>query len=138
MASPFTILEWNFMEVRSAGWRHRSASDLRRLYADVGVKGSLGVFHLSFAGAANDVGADGPNLLVTGSGVFLDDASDGAGPVQLLTTNTYAGVYVTDTLDVTTQLSVTAGARFNVAQIRLSDLLGTRLDGTHEFTRFNP
>ena len=249
------------------GWRDRSASDLRRLYADVGVKGSLGEFHLAFTGAANDFGAVGPtpiqllerrwqsvfttpqathnelafltgtftsqltettslqgalyyrgfsqshidgntsdevvpglsanavageidrthttadgfggavqltstatffgsnnhfaagasldhgrvdfgatselgaidrDLVVTGSGVFLDDASDGAGPVQLLTTNTYAGLYVTDTLDVTTQLSVTAGARFNIAQIRLSDLLGTRLDGTHEFTRFNP
>jgi iron complex outermembrane receptor protein len=88
-------------------------------------------------GANSELGTIGPDLFVTGNGVFLGESDDG-GPVQLRTTNMYAGVYVTDTLDVTTQLSVTAGARFNIAQIRLTDLLGTSLNGTHEFTRFNP
>ncbi|HEX7515804.1 MAG TPA: TonB-dependent receptor [Chthoniobacterales bacterium] len=249
------------------GWRDRSASDLRRVYADVGIKGSLGEFHLAFTGASNDFGAVGPtpiellerrwesvfttpqttrnelafltgtfsshltettslegalyyrgfhqwhvdgnttdevapglpddavpgeidrtrttadsfggavqltstatffgrdnhfvaggsldhgrvnfgatsklgtigpDLFVTGTGVFLDGASGDAGPVQLRTTNTYAGLYVTDTLDLTAQLSATAGARYNIAEIRLKDLIGTSLDGSHEFTRFNP
>ena len=89
-------------------------------------------------GATSELGIIGPNLFVTGVGVFLDGTSGDAGPVQLRTTNTYAGLYETDTIDLTSQLSVTAGARYNIAEIRLSDLLGTRLNGSDEFSRFNP
>ena len=46
-------------------------------------------------------------------------------PVSLLAANTYMGIYATDTFDVTSQLSVTAGGRFNVAQINLQDETGT-------------
>lgn len=88
--------------------------------------------------ATSELGLIGPDLFVTGTGVFLDGSSDDAGPVRLRTTNTYTGLYITDTLDVTAQLSVTAGARYNIAEIRLEDLLGTRLNGSDEFTRFNP
>jgi iron complex outermembrane recepter protein len=89
-------------------------------------------------GATSELGVIGPDLFVTGTGVFLDGVSDDAGPVRLRTTNTYTGVYLTDTLDLTPRLSITAGARYNIAAIRLKDLLGTRLNGSHEFTRFNP
>ena len=33
---------------------------------------------------------------------------------------------------------MTAGGRFNLAQIKLVDQLGTDLNGSHQFTRFNP
>jgi iron complex outermembrane receptor protein len=39
---------------------------------------------------------------------------------------------------VTSALSVTAGGRLNIAEIDLSDQLGTALNGSHRFTRFNP
>ncbi len=247
------------------GWRDRSASDLRRLYADVGTRGSWGEFHLAFTGAWNDFGAVGPtpiellqrrwasvfttpqatrnrlafftstfsthltettsleaalyyrgfrqahvdgnttdedladapadvtpgeidrtqtrangfggaiqiassanffgrtnrfaagvsldrglvdfsatpelgiirpDLFVAGSGTIIE--SDDITPVQLRSTDTYGGIYVTDTLDLTSRLSVTAGARYNIAHIRLSDRLGTSLNGVHDFTRLNP
>jgi len=38
----------------------RSVSDLRRVYADLGINGSVGEFHFAFTGAANDFGAVGP------------------------------------------------------------------------------
>ena len=42
------------------GWRDRSASDLHRIYGDVGMKENWGEIHLSFTGASNDFGAVGP------------------------------------------------------------------------------
>src|SRR5262249_26830465 len=47
-------------------------------------------------------------------------------------------VYATDTFDVTSRLSVTAGGRFNLAQLKLEDQIGTALNGSHQFSRFNP
>src|SRR5438105_1102804 len=39
------------------GWRQRSASELRRIYTDVGVRGDDAEFHLNFTGASNRFGA---------------------------------------------------------------------------------
>ena len=39
-------------------------------------------------------------------------------------TNAYTGLYAVDAFDVTDRLTVTAGGRFNVANIRLQDQLG--------------
>jgi iron complex outermembrane recepter protein len=44
----------------------------------------------------------------------------------------------TDTIDLTSRLSVTAGGRFNLALIKLEDQLGVTLNGAHQFSRFNP
>jgi iron complex outermembrane receptor protein len=61
-------------------------------------------------------------------------------PVNLLATNTYTGVYATDTFDVSSRLSVTAGGRFNLAQIDLHDETGTNpsLTSSNRYQRFNP
>jgi hypothetical protein len=39
---------------------------------------------------------------------------------------------------VTPALSVTAGARYNVALIHLIDKIGTALDGESRYSHFNP
>ena len=88
--------------------------------------------------ANSELGVINPDLFVTGTGVIVSQPAGDVAPVQLRTTNTYTGVYVTDTIDLTPAWSVTAGGRFNVAQIRLDDQLGTALNGAHQFTRFNP
>jgi iron complex outermembrane receptor protein len=41
----------------------------------------------------------------------------------------YLGVYALDSLDLTDDLKVTAGARFNRAGIALYDMIGTTLNG---------
>ena len=60
--------------------------------------------------------------------------------VDLHAMNTYTGVYVTDTFDITNSLSVTAGGRFNLAQIDLEDQTGLNplLNSNNRFQRFNP
>jgi iron complex outermembrane receptor protein len=77
---------------------------------------------------------------VEGSGFFINQPSGDVAPVGLGATTLYAGLYATDTFDVTSRLSITAGGRFNFAQINLSDALGNdpALGGSHTYTHFNP
>ena len=88
--------------------------------------------------AASELGTIGSDLFVTGTGVIVNQPDGSVAPVNLKTSNTYYGFYVTDTFDVTPRLSVTAGGRFNLALIRLQDQLGIDLNGEHQFSRFNP
>ena len=75
---------------------------------------------------------------VYGTGVIIDQPNGDLAPVSLLADTTYLGVYATDTFDITSRLSVTAGGRYNIALIKLQDELGTALTGFNEFMRFNP
>jgi iron complex outermembrane recepter protein len=72
-----------------------------------------------------------------GPGVLLDEPGTNT-PVRVAISNAYYGLYVTDTLDLTSRLSLTAGGRFNVAQINLTDQNGGDLSGDHTYSRFNP
>jgi iron complex outermembrane recepter protein len=77
---------------------------------------------------------------VQGVGLFIDQPSGDVAPVGLGSTTLYTGLYATDTFDVTSRLSITAGGRFNFAQINLTDELGNdpALSGNHIYTHFNP
>ena len=77
---------------------------------------------------------------VQGFGLFIDQPSGDVAPVGLGANTLYTGLYATDTFDVTSRLSVTAGGRFNFAQINLTDELGNdpALNGNHTYTHFNP
>ena len=77
---------------------------------------------------------------VQGVGLFIDQPSGDVAPVQLGARTLYTGLYATDTFDVTPRLSVTAGGRYNVAEIVLQDELGNdpALNGSHTYSRFNP
>ena len=77
---------------------------------------------------------------VQGTGLFIDQPSGDVAPVGLGATTLYTGVYTTDTFDVTSRLSITGGARFNFAQIVLTDELGNNpgLNGSHNYSHLNP
>jgi iron complex outermembrane receptor protein len=59
-------------------------------------------------------------------------------PVGVDSVNRNLGVYLTDTLNVTPALAVTASGRYNIAHVDLTDQLGTNLDGNNRFVHFNP
>jgi len=90
--------------------------------------------------ASSELGTVEQNLFVTGTGIFINQPDAGLSPVDLHATNTYTGVYLTDTFDVTNRLAVTAGGRFNLAQIELQDQTGLNplLNSSNTFQRFNP
>jgi iron complex outermembrane receptor protein len=78
--------------------------------------------------------------LVQGTGLFIDQPSGDLAPVGLGARTLYTGIYGTDTFDVTRRFALTAGGRFNVAQIGLTDEFGSDagLNGSHTYVRFNP
>ncbi|HVY58336.1 MAG TPA: TonB-dependent receptor [Xanthobacteraceae bacterium] len=91
-------------------------------------------------GADGELGTITPESFpfVNGLGVFISSPTGDVAPVSLRAQTTYTGIYATDTFDITSRLSLTAGGRFNVAQIKLEDQLGTALNGDNRYSRFNP
>ena len=89
---------------------------------------------------SSELGTVDQSLFVTGTGVYIDQPAADIRPVSLLATNTYTGVYATDTIDLTSKLSLTTGARLNIAQINLQDETGANplLNSSNRFHRINP
>jgi iron complex outermembrane receptor protein len=83
----------------------------------------------------------GFNPAIPGNGSVIHTLGNvGYTPVSVDTRNTYYGLYVSDTFDITERLSATAGGRYNVAKIKVADVLGTSpdLNSDSTFQRFNP
>ena len=88
--------------------------------------------------AVSELGTIGPDLFVTGTGVIIAQPDGWSRRPISRPATPISGVYVTDTFDVTSQMSITAGGRFNLAQIKLKDQLGTALNGRHQFSALQP
>ena len=88
--------------------------------------------------ANSEIGSLTPDRTVAGTGQIVSTADGMVAPVRLKAENNYFGFYASDTFDLTPSLALTLGARYNIAQIRLSDQIGTSLNGSHNFSRFNP
>jgi len=73
-------------------------------------------------GATAELGILGPDLFVTGTGFFLNWPIGEAGPVQLLTTKYLRQRVCKRYPRPDAQLSVTAGARYNIAEDSIEDL----------------
>jgi outer membrane receptor protein involved in Fe transport len=103
----------------------------------VGLSFDSSIAHFS---ASPELGTIGSNFVVSGSGIFLGQSGNpvSIGPVALRATNQYSGLYAIDTFDVTDAFSITAGGRFNSARINLEDQIGSALNGSERFDRFNP
>ncbi len=91
-------------------------------------------------GGASTLGTLPPDFVVPASSEYINEPLFDVSPSNLLAQNTYVGVYVLDNFDVTDRLSLHAGARFNDAQINLTDLTGTNpnLNASDNFYRVNP
>jgi iron complex outermembrane receptor protein len=79
-------------------------------------------------------------LFVNGTGVFIDQPDADITQVNVSAKNTYLGFYATNTFDITSQLALTAGGRFNYAQVDVQDQTGlnSQLTSNNNFQRFNP
>jgi iron complex outermembrane receptor protein len=90
--------------------------------------------------ATSELGTIDQNLFVSGVGVFIDQPAADLSPVSLLAQNTYTGIYATDTFDITPLLSITAGGRFNIADLSLQDETGQSplLTSSEQYQRLNP
>jgi outer membrane receptor protein involved in Fe transport len=95
---------------------------------------------------SSEIGEIQPKWVVTGSGTYISGADQPPGqgdpiaPRNLDSTNTYVGLYFSNALDVTDELTVTVGGRYNHATIKLEDKTGDfpGLNATTKYDRFNP
>ena len=102
--------------------------------------GSIDHDNVDFQSAA-EVGAINSSLQVLHSGYFVDTPENtgfNATPVSLSSAVVYYGLFLTDTVNLTPALAVTASGRYNIAEIDLSDHLGANLSGDNRYSRFNP
>jgi len=145
LAAPAVLgeIDRTFTSTNSFGGSAQAASS-ERLFGHsnnftAGLSIDRGLVHFS---STSELGTINANQFPTvqGAGLFIDQPSGDVAPVGLGAQTLYAGLYTTDTFDVTPRLSVTAGGRFNFAQINLLDELGNdpALTGNHTYSRFNP
>jgi iron complex outermembrane recepter protein len=85
-----------------------------------------------------EIGSIGPEFVITGDGQIVQNSD--IAPVNITTTNTYYGLFFSDSFDVTDRLTLTAGGRYNFADIQLRDNTGLapELNGDNKYQRFNP
>ena len=90
-------------------------------------------------GAASELGKIGDKFFISGLGIAFTGPND-ISPRSINTTNDYYGLYFSDTLDLTDNLTVTVGGRYNVAKLSIRDLTGNDpfLNADSTFKRFNP
>ena len=88
---------------------------------------------------SSELGEIQPKYVVTGTGLFISDPLELA-PRNIGAENTYWGVYFSDAIDVTKELTVTVGGRYNRATIQLEDNTARfpGLNATNTYERFNP
>jgi iron complex outermembrane receptor protein len=104
-----------------------------KLVAGVSFDGGISMFTASTA-----VGGVIGGRMFAGPGIAIDEPANGIAPVRVRTSTDYYGAYIGDVVDLTPKLSLSLSGRMNVAQIDLHDLHGTALNGSHNFSRFNP
>ena len=90
-------------------------------------------------GASTQIGGLTPeDRVFFGPGVTIDQDDGSIAPVRVSVSNAYYGAFFTDTFDITPVFSANLAGRYNLAQIDLSDQLGSALSGDHDFGHFNP
>ncbi len=73
-----------------------------------------------------------------GPGYVVSQADQSAAPVSLMSYNQYYGAFFTDRFEVTDRLAVSLSGRFNLADVSIHDRIGTELNASHQYSRFNP
>ncbi|GAC1330815.1 MAG: TonB-dependent receptor [Beijerinckiaceae bacterium] len=88
--------------------------------------------------AASELGIIKSDLSVSSTGLIVNEPASDVAPVSVRATNTYYGLYALDTFDLTPELSIIGGARYNLAKIGLNDQIGTALTSFATYGRINP
>ena len=89
----------------------------------------------------SEVGTLTDDRSVAGSGLFagiFGQAPDDLFNTAIDTENRAFGLYFSDTLSLSDHVHLTVSGRYNDVRVAILDRLGTSLNGTHTFSRFNP
>jgi iron complex outermembrane receptor protein len=145
---PYGTIDRTNTDAVTIGASLQAANDAKILGHDnrLTVGGSIDHSRTNFI-ASSTLGFINPDLSIVinpaipGNGQIIHTLGNlGFVPANLDAQNTYFGLYATDTFDITSQLSLTAGGRLNVAKIKMADLTGASPDLNNDltYTRLNP
>ncbi len=137
--APYSELDVNTTNTNAYG----AAAQLTDTGDLFGLKNHL-VAGASFDGAQTEFSATASiggltpiTRVYAGPGVVIDEPGSNV-PVRVAITDSYAGGFASDTLNLTAALAATISGRFNFAEIDLADQGGGDLTGHHAYARFNP
>ncbi len=88
--------------------------------------------------AGTTIGALSADRGWAGPGIELDTPDANITPVSVHVRTDYWGLWASDAIDIAANLTATLTARANEAHVKLSDQLGTALNGDHAFRRGSP
>lgn len=102
-----------------------------RLLVGVSFDGGRSTFR-----ASSELGEMSEDRGYAGPGVIVE--SDDVGSIGVVAHNRYYGAFFSNVLDLSPTVGLTLSGRYNAADVTLQDLIGTELNGSHKFRRFNP
>ncbi|MCJ2182679.1 TonB-dependent receptor [Novosphingobium sp. 1949] len=88
--------------------------------------------------SSTELGALTPDRSVERLGVSIVQEDGAIVPVGLTAQTRYWGLFATEVFPLTAWLNAEIGVRYNHARIRMTDRIGTALNGDHRFERLNP
>lgn len=138
--SPFAYSELAEQVTDSVSYGASAQVDATLRHLGPTQKVSLGA---SFDGAASGfrattlVGGMSATRGFVGPGLTIDEPGLDQ-PVDVGVIDSNLGLYAADAIDLAPRLTLTASARLNANQTRLSDRLGGDLSGAHRFSRVDP
>jgi outer membrane receptor protein involved in Fe transport len=91
-----------------------------------------------FSGTTAIGGFDPISRFFIGPGVVEVQPDEGINPVKVQDVNQYYGIFGQDIWSLTPNLNLMVGARYNLAQVNLSDRFGGPVNGNNTFAHFNP
>ena len=104
----------------------------------VGTSLDYGWTHYSGSSQLGTIQFSGNAFPLTPSPFIIDEPDSFLNPIDVRANNTYLGVYALDTFSATDRLTLTGGARFNVAAINLEGTNDALLSGNSVYFHINP
>lgn len=126
--------------------RSRSAGILAQYVLDHDLAGAANRLAIGFShdrsatrfASSSELGELTENRSVEGLGPIITQPDGSVNPVRLDVTARHTGVFLSDTLSLSSRLTAEIGLRWNHVDIELKDRIGTDLNGRHRFKRLNP
>lgn len=124
----------------------RSAGALAQYIVDTDLAGqphrvTIGFSHdrskTRFA-SSSELGELTDDRSVEGLGAIITQPDGSIAPVRLDVTTRQTGLFLADTVSISSRLSAEIGLRWNDTYVELRDRIGTALNGTHRFRRLDP
>jgi iron complex outermembrane recepter protein len=104
----------------------------------VGTSLDYGWTHYTGKSQLGTITFSGNAFPLTASPFIIDEPDSFLNPIDVRANNTYLGVYALDTFNATDRLTLTGGARFNVASINLEGTNDALLSGNSAYFHINP